>query len=225
MLKQNLLYLALAITAPLAEAWRGVTKTSWDCCKPGCAWPESLKEAKAKGNVRVCDRSDRELSSERGRTEQSSCFSGTPGGGFACSSYQPRPISNDLSIGFAVVGELWACCRCFEVLWLDGGARGKRMQVQAVSNSVGAGTDIIILTPGGGSGPNPQGCLLQHGKTTGRTYGGVSSAAECELLPDNLRSGCYWRFNWARDDLNERNVEITQIACPASLKNISGCDS
>lgn len=32
MLKQNIIYLALAVATPLAEAWRGVTKTSWDWC-------------------------------------------------------------------------------------------------------------------------------------------------------------------------------------------------
>lgn len=69
-----------------------------------------------------------------------------------------------------------------------------------------------------------RGLLLIISFSSGRTYGGVSSAAECELLPDHLRSGCYWRFNWARDDLNDRNVEITQIACPTALKNISGCE-
>jgi hypothetical protein len=223
MLKQSIFSLALAVSVPLAGAWSGVTKTSWDCCKPGCAWPESLSTAKAKGNVRVCDKRDNWLPLERGRLEQSSCFKEEPGTGYLCSAYQPKIIDANLSLGFAAVGEIWACCRCFEVRWLDGPAKGKRMRVQGVSNSPGSGTDITILTPGGGSGPNPQGCNMQFGRTTGRMYGGVSSGAECELLPDHLRGGCYWRFNWARDDLNERAVEITQISCPTELTNISGC--
>ena len=216
---------SLALAAPLAEAaWTGVTKTSWDCCKPSCAWPESLATAKARGDVRVCDKHDRLLSFPRGRTEQSSCYKPGGGDGYLCSSYQPIPITNDYSIGFAAVGEIWACCRCFEVKWREGPARGKRMVVQAVSNNPGTGTAITILTPGGGFGNNPQGCTAQHGKTTGRANGGVTSSAECELLPDHLKGGCYWRFNWARDHLNDRAVDIDQVDCPAALKEISGCD-
>lgn len=116
-----------------------------------------------RGDVRVCDKYDRLLTFPRGRTEQSSCYQPGGGGGFLCSQYQPIPVSKDLSLGFAAVGEVRACCRCYEIQWLEGPAKGKRMQVQGVSNAPGSGTDITLLIPGGGSGPNPQGCTAQYG--------------------------------------------------------------
>ncbi len=74
-------------------------------------------------------------------------------------------MTNDLSYGFAVTNGAENCCKCFELLWTDGYGAGKRMQVQAINEggSTDNGRDFIILTPGGGVGPNAGGCNSQYG--------------------------------------------------------------
>lgn len=57
----------------------------------------------------------------------------------------------------------------------------------------------------------------------GKTVGGVESRAGCAELPQNLQAGCYWRWNWAKGDLNGWDIDYKQIACPTTLENISGC--
>lgn len=71
-------------------------------------------------------------------------------------------MAEDLSYGFAVMNSSRTCCSCYELTWLDGPAAGKRMQVQKI-NSGGSVNDVIIVVPGGGVGPNPQGCDNQFG--------------------------------------------------------------
>jgi len=57
----------------------------------------------------------------------------------------------------------------------------------------------------------------------GRTIGGVQSRNDCATLPQNLQAGCYWRWNWAKGDMNGWALDYKQIACPAELENKSGC--
>ncbi len=100
------------------------------------------------------------------QTIKSGCSGGA---GFLCDSYSPTPVADDLSYGFAVKGSSGDCCKCFEMTWTSGNATGKRMVVQAInvagtSGDVGA-DDIVVLTPGGGVGPNDAGCRAQYGTT------------------------------------------------------------
>lgn len=53
------------------------------------------------------------------------------------------------------------------------------------------------IVPGGGVGIF-NGCSSQYNAPTdgwGARYGGVSSRAECDVLPAALRPGCQWRFD------------------------------
>lgn len=59
----------------------------------------------------------------------------------------------------------------------------------------------------------------------GREYGGVESREDCESLPSNLQGGCYWRFNWARGDVNNWPIRYQQVQCPDHLTTLSGCSS
>jgi hypothetical protein len=70
-----------------------------------------------------------------------------------------------MSIGFAITDGVENCCKCFELQWTDGPARGKRMQVQIINEGgrTDDGRQFIVLTPGGGVGPNQQGCNEQFG--------------------------------------------------------------
>lgn len=99
----------------------------------------------------------------------------TGGTAYLCDSYQPVPVADDLSYGFAIqVSDNQRednpnCCKCYEVNWLSGNAVGKTMVVQIVTPGGGGGNitkdDLIILTPGGGLGPFDQGCARQYGNS------------------------------------------------------------
>ena len=113
----------------------------------------------------MCGKDDNPLSRSQGQNEQSSCTRRSRGNGYLCSSYSPVPVSEDLSYGFAVTKGTENCCKCFELQWTDGPARDKRMQVQVINSggSTDNGRDFVILTPGGGVGPNKRGCRHQFG--------------------------------------------------------------
>ncbi len=61
--------------------------------------------------------------------------------------------------------------------------------------------------------------------TRGDSYGGITSRQGCENLPANLQAGCYWRFNWARGDINGWKIQYEQVTCPFRLTSISGCEA
>jgi len=126
-----------------------------------------------RGVAGVCNASNQPLPLQQGLLAQSSCAGGTA---FLCDSYQPIPVSEELSYGFAIqvggspTADNANCCRCYEAQWLTGAASGKKMVVQIINiaNTPGADSDVqlddlIILTPGGGVGPYNTGCQLQYG--------------------------------------------------------------
>ncbi|KAJ9132943.1 Barwin-like endoglucanase [Coniochaeta hoffmannii] len=220
--------LGVEATAAAPAANIGRTLTSWDCCKPACAWTTNLRKAGASGSVAVCDKSDNFLSTSTGASAPSGCNADGKGTGFLCSDYSPRPVSEDLSYGFAITNGVENCCKCFELMWTDGNAAGKRMQLQVVNSGgsvTGGVRQFIVLTPGGGVGPNTQGCDGQWGYDWGRQYGGVTRMQDCELLPDYLQGGCYWRWNWANGEVNGWNITYNQISCPSELTSVSGCSN
>lgn len=114
-----------------------------------------------------------------GLTAVSGCSTG--GSAFACPDFQPIPVADNLSYGFAMqVGDTTAgansplCCICQQVEWTSGSAQNKTMIVQIVGPGTASGSvttgDLIILTPGGGVGPTPAGCTNQYG-TSYNWYG------------------------------------------------------
>jgi len=196
-----------------------------DSCKPACGWKSNLRQSGATGQLTICGKDDKPLSAAEADRQPSSC-SATAGNGFLCSAYQPRPVSETLSYGFAITDGIENCCKCFELQWIDGPASGKKVQVQVINeggNTENNSRQFILLTPGGGVGPNDKGCSTQFGYDWGKQYGGVEKAEHCVILPDSLQGGCYWRWNWAKGDINGWNVEYTQIQCPEQLTSISGC--
>jgi hypothetical protein len=137
-------------------------------------------------------------------------------------------VADDLAYGFAVTKGVENCCKCFELQWTNGTAVGKRIQLQVINEGGNVDNGVrqfIILTPGGGVGPNPQGCTTQWGYDWGRQYGGVVKGDDCVTLPEQLQAGCYWRWNWARGDVNSWAVEWKQITCPEELTSVSGCSA
>ncbi len=102
----------------------------------------------------------------------SACLNGN---GYLCENYQPIPVSDDLSYGFAIqVSDNQRednpnCCKCYDVMWLSGNSAGKRMIVQVLTPGGSGGPvkkdDLIILIPGGGVGPLSSGCRAQYGNS------------------------------------------------------------
>ncbi|KAH8891786.1 barwin-like endoglucanase [Thozetella sp. PMI_491] len=193
-------------------------------CKPACSWSTNL--GGVQGVPAVCDINNKQLNSITGLNVKSGCDTG--GQGYLCDKYIPTPVADDMSYGFAAMGA-GSCCKCYQLQWTSGNAQGKRMIVQAIdlttgSSNVGSG-DVVILTPGGGVGPYDSGCRSQYGTSWGGQNGGVNNGQSCQGLPQNLQGGCYWRFNWARGDVNGWGVTYQQVTCPSKLTSISGCSA
>ncbi|KAK1750365.1 glycoside hydrolase [Echria macrotheca] len=202
----------------------GKSYTGWDCCKPGCAWKSNLGKG-VTGIPMVCDINNNELAN--GFNLDSGCKSG--GKAYLCDDYSPTPVSDNTTYGFVTMAGNTNCCKCFQITWTSGAARGKTLIAQVVNNFEATDSlksnDIVILTPGGGSGGNDGGCRSQYGTNWGDSGGGLTKGADCANLPQNLQGGCYWRFNWAKGAINTWNIDYKQISCPSRLTNISGCSA
>ncbi|KAK3987621.1 family 45 putative glycoside hydrolase [Cladorrhinum sp. PSN332] len=209
--------------------------TGWDCCKPICSATNNRPSLlTTRGVVQVCDRNNKPHPLQAGINANTGCAnsnSASPSGAaYLCDTYQPVPVSNDLSYGFAIQvsdnqnADNANCCKCYQVQWLTGaaGQANKTMIVQVVTPGGSGGdvkrNDLIILTPGGGLGPLSTGCPNQ-----GNNQGGVRNREACERLPANLWGGCYWRWNWARGEINGWDIFYVPVECPARLTEISGC--
>jgi len=204
-----------------SDAIAGQTTRYWDCCKPSCAWS-------GKGPVtRPVLTCAQDGVTGLGENEQSGCNSGPA---YTCNNNQPWRVNDNLSYGFAAVhltgqGEYNWCCACYELTFTSGPVSGKKMVVQVTNTGGDLGQNHFdIQIPGGGVGLF-NGCKPQWGAPDngwGAQYGGVSSEAECQQLPAQIRDGCIWRFQWFQNADNP-SVDFQQVACPAELTQRSLC--
>jgi len=232
MIPSNLILLLTSLlhattAAPTAAAGTGKSYTGWDCCKPACAWPSNLLKT-VTGVPITCDINNTPLPLKTSQSAKSGCEK--DGTAFLCDSYSPLVINANTAYGFAVGFSDADCCKCFALTWPTARSmKGKTMTVQVINvgETVGNVTtkDFVVQTPGGGVGPNDEGCRYQYGRTWGNQYGGVGSSGECKALPVNLQEGCDWRWGWAGGDVNGWNLEYKQVACPRELVKISGCEA
>lgn len=91
---------------------------------------------------------------------------------YLCNDYSPKAADEHISYGFAAMPGN-NCCKCYQLQWTSGAAQGKSMVVQVINQATGGDDgkgngdvkdqDIVILTPGGGSGPYESGCRRQWG--------------------------------------------------------------
>ena len=97
------------------------------------------------------------------------------------------------------------------------------MIVQSTNTGGDLGSNHFdILMPGGGVGLY-DGCSSQYGQALpGQQYGGVSSRDECDQMPEPLKEGCYWRFDWFKGADNP-DVNWKLVKCPRQIVDISGC--
>ncbi|KAI1274217.1 glycoside hydrolase family 45 protein [Xylaria sp. FL0933] len=219
----GLLAAAVSAAAPaLAASGTGTTTRYWDCCKPSCAWSG---KAAVSAPARTCDANDSPLADVDAK---SGCDSG--GVAYTCSNYSPFAVDDNLAYGFAATAisggtESSWCCACYQLDFTSGPVAGKSMIVQSTNTGGDLGSNQFdILMPGGGVGIF-DGCKSEFGQSLpGAQYGGVSSRADCDSasMPEALRAGCYWRFDWFQNADNP-GVTFTQVQCPSQLTAISGC--
>ncbi|RYO81950.1 hypothetical protein DL762_006854 [Monosporascus cannonballus] len=209
---------AASVSTAFAQT-TGRTTRYWDCCKPSCSWSG---KADVSAPVTTCDKNDRLLSSPSTR---SGCDGGSA---FTCSNMSPWVVSDNLSYGYAataITGKTesdW-CCACYQLQFTSGPVSGKKMIVQSTNTGGDLGSNHFdLLMPGGGVGLF-DGCSAQFGHALpGAQYGGVSSRAQCDQMPENLKEGCYWRFDWFSNSDNP-DITFSRVRCPSELTAKSGC--
>jgi hypothetical protein len=199
----------------------GKTTRYWDCCKPSCSWND---KADVDRPVETCANDGLTV---LGVNEQSGCNGGVA---YTCNDNQPFVI-NDVGYGFAAAhlsgqGERDWCCGCYELQFTSGPISGKKMIVQVTNTGGDLGENHFDLQiPGGGVGLF-NGCKPQWGAPDqgwGAQYGGVSSLAECDQLPAQIRDGCKWRFGWFQNADNP-SMSFVRVKCPAELTSKSACN-
>jgi len=209
-------------TVPGAVRRNGKSTRYWDCCKPSCSWSG---KASVFNPVNTCSRDGKQII--RDVNAQSGCGGGNA---FTCNSNIPWSINNDLSYAFAaahITGQSesdW-CCACYEWTFTSGPRVGKKLIVQVTNSGGDLGENHFDLQiPGGGVGIF-NGCSAQWGAPNdgwGARYGGVNTEAECYKLPEDIRSGCFWRFQWFKNADNPTFTFIP-VTCPKELTDKSGC--
>lgn len=99
------------------------------------------------------------------------------------------------------------------------------MIVQAVDTGSDSGENQFELAiPGSGVGLL-NACTTEWGAPKsgwGAQYGGMDYREGRDSLPDSLRGGCYWRFDWLRNADNPQ-VNFEKISCPIDPTDITGC--
>jgi hypothetical protein len=95
--------------------------------------------------------------------------------------------------------------------------------------------------PGGNVTSSDFGCGRQYGVSQsvfGQIGQGIGSKDDCENLPEPMRKGCEWRFDWFKDSqypgyltqhkqkilmLISFRAKFKRVACPAELTSKTGC--
>jgi hypothetical protein len=214
------LFVALAQGASLNYSGEAITTRFWDCCKPSCAW-----NGKADVNKPVlsCTADDKVTDIAAG----TAC--GTGGTAYQCSNQQPWAINDTMSYGYAGVfiqpdltsGGIegaW-CCACYQLDFTSDPLRGKSLIVQASNTAYDVTTTnrfslavslLLHCSPTkadprkipGGNTTSQNACAQQFGVSQsvfGQNNQGVSKKEDCQNLPDPLKDGCNWRFDWFKD--------------------------
>lgn len=203
----------------------GVTTHYWDCCKPSCSWKENIKAKK--GPVASCKKNG---VTKLPASAMSGC--GKNGEAYMCNNQGPMIVNSTLAYGFAGVSfkggaDYSLCCGCLMLTFKHNKLANKKMIVQYTNTGGDAVVNQFDLAiPGGGVGYNTIGCQTQWNAPPdgwGQRYGGVSSRAQCSILPAPLQKGCQFRWDWL-NGVENPNVEFTQVKCPSAIVTVSGCD-
>jgi len=172
-----------------------------------------------------------------------------------CADYAPIVVNSNLSLGFAaaavsgfhgLAGDS-ECGRCYELRFTGeahrngdwGGShpdligKGMVVQINNIGYDVTGDHSFDLQIPGAGLGVFVDGCQAQFdGFRAGdfdcnNRYGGCYERVGCEHLPEALREGCRWRFDWylwfaGGGQTNNPYVKFRRVRCPTELTRISG---
>ncbi|PGG94970.1 hypothetical protein AJ80_10069, partial [Polytolypa hystricis UAMH7299] len=197
-----LLFLSLPFTlaAENEKSGSGRAERYWDCCKPDCAWKG---KADFDHPVFTCDKDNKALTD----TNAGSSCGGGPS--HLCADQSPWAINDTFSYGFAGLylmehpSDTW-CCACYEITFTSGAVKGKKMVVQAHNSGFDVlTTNKFALAIPGGNTSYAGTCAKQFGvsnSTFGKEDEGVGSKEECDNLPEPMREGCKWRFDWFKNE-------------------------
>jgi len=196
----------------------GFTTIYWDCCLPSCSWNENTNSDRP---VKACKKDGFTLITDELWKHKNVCED--DGNAYVCNDQKPIVVNETLSFGFVASHE--PCCSCHRLKFTTGKAKGKEMIVQ-VTNT---GEDIEsnhfdIQVPGGGVGIF-NGCTKQWDAPVdgwGKRYGGVDTIDDCSQLPEELRAGCEWRFDWFQNADNPF-VTYERVKCPEEIVKITNC--
>lgn len=99
----------------------------------------------------------------------------------------------------------------------------------------------IMQIPGGNNTSSQNACAQQFGVSQsvfGQTNAGVNKREDCQNLPDILKPGCLWRFDWFKDasypryailllhvnkNLTVHSANFQRVVCPANITAVSQC--
>ncbi|KAH7075887.1 endoglucanase [Paraphoma chrysanthemicola] len=221
------LFVVLAQCANLNYSGEAITTRYWDCCKPSCAW---TGKADVSRPVLSCTADDKPTDVAAG----TAC--GTGGTAFQCSNQQPWAINDTVSYGFAGafitpgltsggIEGAW-CCACYQLDFTSDPLRGKSLIIQASNTAYDiTSTNRFTLAIPGGNTTSGNACAQQYGVSQtvfGQNNMGVSKKEDCQSLPEPLRAGCTWRFDWFKD-ASFPSANFKRVVCPAEITNRSGC--
>ncbi|KAK2765142.1 hypothetical protein FQN54_008841 [Arachnomyces sp. PD_36] len=208
--------------ASVNQTGSGITQRYWDCCKPDCSWP-----AKASVNqpVAICDNKNNPLTDFN---TGSSCGGGET---YPCADQLPWAVNDTFSYGYAGLflmdhaSDAW-CCACYELTFTSGDVKGQKMVVQAHNSGFDLTTaNRFSLAVPGGNTSYANACSKQYGveeSVFGVENKGVESRKDCDALPEALREGCYWRFDWFKN-ADRPDVDYKRVPCPETLTSRTGC--
>ena len=215
------LFVVIAQCAHLNYSGEALTTRFWDCCKPSCAWNGKADVSKP---VLSCTADDKPTDMTAGTgcgtggtafqcsNQQPWAINDTVSYGFAGAF-----ITSDLTHG-GIEGA-W-CCACYQLDFTSDPLRGKSLIVQASNTAYDVtSTNRFSLAVGyfkitydnawltslqipGGNTTSPNACAQQYGVSQtvfGQNNVGVSKKEDCQNLPEPLRAGCTWRFDWFKD--------------------------
>ncbi|EDU48608.1 endoglucanase 1 precursor [Pyrenophora tritici-repentis] len=220
------LFALLTQAAFLNYTGEAITTRYWDCCKPSCGWNG---KADFSSPVESCTADDKPTDAASG----TGCNGGTA---FSCSGQQPWAINDTVAYGFAGafiepslthggIEDAW-CCACYQLTFTSEPLIGKSMIVQASNTAYDVtATNRFSLAIPGGNTTSTNACAKQYGvdqSVFGQNMEGVRSLDDCENLPENLRAGCQFRFDWFKD-ASYPSANFKRVVCPAEITAKTGC--
>ncbi|KAF2748687.1 glycoside hydrolase family 45 protein [Sporormia fimetaria CBS 119925] len=226
-------FLTLALAALSVNAIKfdvsgeGIGALYWDCCKPSCAWNN---KADFNQPVQACAKDGK---SPMDMGAGTGCNGGTA---FGCTDQQPWAVNDTFSYGFAgahlqleltqgALEDAW-CCACYQLDFTSDPLKGKSMIIQASNTNYDVmDKNWFTLAVPGGNYSDAAGCHVQYGVEQtifGGNNVGIEEKGKCDDMPEGLKPGCEWRFDWFQD-AKYPTANFKRVTCPTELTDKTKC--